>query len=120
MKIRVLGASGAEGLRQRPTSFLVNDRILIDASTISGALTLPQQSQIEHALITHSHLDHVAGLAFLAETLAFAETRSPLTVASLEPVVNALRVGAFNNMAWADFAPSPAEAPVLEYRTRVA
>src|SRR5437660_107692 len=68
MKIRVLGAYGAEGLGQRPTSFLVNDRILIDAGTVGGALTLPEQSQIEHALITHSHLDHVAGLAFLAAT----------------------------------------------------
>ena len=119
MKIRVLGAYGAEGLGQRPTSFLVNDRILIDAGTVGGALTLPEQSQIEHALITHSHLDHVAGLAFLAETLAFAETRSPLTVASLEPVVNALRVGVFNNMAWPDFAQIPAEAPVMKYRTLV-
>jgi ribonuclease BN (tRNA processing enzyme) len=119
MKIRVLGAYGAEGLGQRPTSFLVNDRILIDAGTVGGALTLPEQSQIEHALITHSHLDHVAGLAFLAETLAFAETRSPLTVASLEPVVNALRVGVFNNMAWPDFAQIPAEAPVMKYRMLV-
>ncbi|HEY3097731.1 MAG TPA: 3',5'-cyclic-nucleotide phosphodiesterase [Methylomirabilota bacterium] len=119
MKIRVLGAYGAEGLGQRPTSFLVNDRILIDAGTVGGALTLPEQSQIEHALITHSHLDHVAGLAFLAETLAFSETRSPLTVASIEPVVHALRVGVFNNMAWPDFAQIPAESPVMKYRTLV-
>src|SRR5438034_876623 len=83
MKIRVLGAYGAEGLGQRPTSFLVNDRILIDAGTVGGALTMPEQTHIEHALITHSHLDHVAGLAFLTETLAFSETRVPLTVASL-------------------------------------
>jgi glyoxylase-like metal-dependent hydrolase (beta-lactamase superfamily II) len=73
MKIRVLGAYGAEGLGQRPTSFLVNDRILIDAGTVGGALTMPEQTLIEHALITHSHLDHVAGLAFLTETLAFSE-----------------------------------------------
>jgi len=119
MKIRVLGAYGAEGLGQRPTSFLVNDRLLIDAGTVGGALTLPEQTQIEHALITHSHLDHVAGLAFLTETLAFRETRAPLTVASLESVVNALRVGVFNNMAWPDFAQIPSDAPVMKYRTLV-
>src|SRR5258708_6403987 len=119
MKIRVLGAYGAEGLGQRPTSFLVNDRILIDAGTVGGALTMPEQTLIEHALITHSHLDHVAGLAFLTETLAFSETRRPLTVASLEPVVNALRAGVFNNMAWPDFAQIPLDAPVMKDRTLV-
>jgi ribonuclease BN (tRNA processing enzyme) len=119
MKIRVLGAYGAEGLGQRPTSFLVNDRILIDAGTVGGALTMPEQTLIEHALITHSHLDHVAGLAFLTETLAFSETRGPLTVASLEPVVNALRAGVFNNLAWPDFAQIPLDAPVMKYRTLV-
>ena len=119
MKIRVLGAYGAEGLGQRPTSFLVNDRILIDAGTVGGALTMPEQTRIEHALITHSHLDHVAGLAFLAETLAFSEARRPLTVASLEPVVNALRAGVFNNLAWPDFAQIPLDAPVMKYRMLV-
>jgi ribonuclease BN (tRNA processing enzyme) len=121
MKIRVLGAYGAEGLGQRPTSFLVNDRILIDAGTVSGALTMPEQLQIEHALISHSHLDHVGGLAFLTETLAFSapETRRPLTVTSLEAVVDALRAGVFNNLAWPDFAQIPPGTPVMKYRTLV-
>ena len=119
MKIRVLGAYGAEGLGQRPTSFLLNDRILIDAGTVGGALSLPEQAQIEHALVTHSHLDHVIGLAFLTETLAFSETRVPLTVATLEPVVQALRTGVFNNVGWPDFAQIPPEAPVMKYRTLV-
>jgi ribonuclease BN (tRNA processing enzyme) len=117
MKIRVLGAYGAEGLGQRPTSFLVNERILIDAGTVGSVLTLPEQTQIEHALISHSHLDHVAGLAFLTETLAFAEARtSPLTVASLESVVDSLRSGVFNNIAWPDFAQIPPGNPVMKYR----
>jgi ribonuclease BN (tRNA processing enzyme) len=119
MKIRVLGAYGAEGLGQRPTSFLVNERILIDAGTVGGALTLPEHAHIQHALISHSHLDHVAGLAFLTETLAFSETRSPLTVTSLETVVNSLRAGVFNNIAWPDFSQIPPEAPVMKYRTLV-
>ena len=117
MKIRVLGAYGAEGLGQRPTSFLVNDEILIDAGTVGAVLTLPEQLRIRHALVTHSHLDHVAGLAFLTETLAFSESRpGPLTVASLESVVDALRAGVFNNIAWPDFATIPPDSPVLKYR----
>ena len=120
MKIRVLGAYGAEGLGQRPTAFLLNERILIDAGTVGGALTSAEQRLIEHALISHAHLDHVAGLAFLTETIAFAgETREPLTIASVEPVIDALRTGVFNNIAWPDFAQIPTGAPVMKYRTLV-
>jgi ribonuclease BN (tRNA processing enzyme) len=120
MKIRVLGAFGAEGLGQRPTAFLVNERILLDAGTVGGALTTAEQGLIEHALISHAHLDHVVGLAFLTETIAFnGERREPLTVSSVEPVVQALRTGVFNNIGWPDFAQIPAEAPVMKYRTLV-
>lgn len=120
MKIRVLGAYGAEGLGQRPTAFLVNERILIEAGTVGGALSTAEQRLIEHALVSHAHLDHVVGLAFLTETIAFAgETREPLTVASVEPVVEALRTGVFNNVGWPDFAQIPSEAPVMKYRTLV-
>ena len=120
MKIRVLGAYGAEGLGQRPTAFLVNERILVDAGTVGGALTTAEQRSIEHALISHAHLDHVAGLAFLTETIAFAgEAREPLTIASVEPVVDSLRTGVYNNIAWPNFAQIPTAAPVMKYRTLV-
>ena len=62
MKIRVLGAYGAEGLAQRPSAFLINDSLLIDGGTVGAALSSTEQVQIEHALVSHSHLDHVAGL----------------------------------------------------------
>ena len=120
MKIRVLGAYGAEGLGQRPTAFLVNERILVDAGTVGGALTCAEQRLIQHALISHAHLDHVVGLAFLTETIAFAgEAREPLTIAGVEPVLDALRSGVFNNVGWPDFAQIPPEAPVMKYRTLV-
>src|SRR5207237_9908720 len=97
MKIRVLGAYGAEGLAQRPSAFLVNDTILIDGGTVGGALASSEQIVIEHALISHSHLDHIAGLAVLTETLALCEAPKPLTLSSLDPVVKALRTAVFRD-----------------------
>src|SRR5262245_37994791 len=111
MNFRVLGGYGSVGVRQRPSAFLVNNRILIDAGTVPGALTVPEQFAIEHAVISHSHLDHTVGLAFLAETLACVEADRPVTVTSLEPVVDALRTSVFNNVVWPDFAALPPHAP---------
>jgi ribonuclease BN (tRNA processing enzyme) len=117
MKIRVLGAYGAEGLAQRPSAFLVNERVLIDGGTVGGALATTEQLAIEHALVSHSHLDHIAGLAYLTETLALCEAHGPLTIASLEPVVTALRTSIFNDIVWPDFTrlPTP-QAPVLRFQ----
>jgi cAMP phosphodiesterase len=117
MKIRVLGAFGGEGLGQRPSAFLINERVLIDAGTVSGALNVPEQLEIEHALVSHCHLDHIAGLGFLTETLACCGSDRPLTIASLEPIVDAMRTAVFNNVVWPDFTTIPPESPVVQYRT---
>ncbi len=120
MKFRVLGAFGSEGLGQRPTAFLINEKILLDAGTVTGALTIPEQLGIEHALISHSHLDHTGGLAFLAETLACCEARRPVTIASTTPVLEGIHATMFNNVLWPDFSALPGtETSVVRYRALV-
>jgi cAMP phosphodiesterase len=118
MKIKVLGAFGGEGQGQRPSAFLVNDRLLVDAGSVPAALTVEEQNRIEHALLSHAHLDHVVGLAFLTDTLAGAPPSRPVIAASIQPVVEALHQHAFNNSLWPDFTqiPSPA-SPILRFRT---
>lgn len=116
MKIRVLGAYGAEGLVQRPAALLVDDRLLIDGGTVGGALASSEQVAIEHALVSHSHLDHIAGLAYLTETLALCGAQRPLTIDSLDPVVTALRTSIFNDIVWPDFTRLPTAAPVLRFQ----
>jgi len=120
VKLRVLGAFGGEGLGHRPSAFLVNDRILIDGGSVTGALSVPEQLSIEHALLSHSHLDHLAGLVYLTETLGFCETGAAVTIAAIDPVVTTLRAGVFNNVLWPDFTKIPhADVPVVKYRTLV-
>ncbi len=75
MKIKVLGSFGSEGVGQRPSAFLVDDRVLVDAGTVGGALSVAEQIEIQFALISHAHLDHTAGLAFLTDTLAMVAGR---------------------------------------------
>jgi ribonuclease BN (tRNA processing enzyme) len=120
MKIRVLGAFGGEGLGHRPSAFLVNDKILIDGGSVSGALTVPEQLAVEHAIVSHAHLDHIAGLVYLTETLAFCELGAAVTIASIDPVIGALRAGVFNNALWPDFSKIPhPDVPVVKYRALI-
>jgi len=116
----VLGAFGSEGLGQRPSAFLVDDRVLVDAGTVGGALTVTEQTEIQHALISHAHLDHTAGLAFLTDTLAMVAPERRVTVSSIGPVIESLRTHAFNDALWPNFTTIPSGAnPVLGFRDLV-
>ncbi|MBI4588333.1 MAG: 3',5'-cyclic-nucleotide phosphodiesterase [Candidatus Rokubacteria bacterium] len=118
MKIKVLGVFGSEGQGQRPSAFLVNDHVLVDAGSVPGALNVEEQREIEHALLSHAHLDHIAGLAYLTDTLAITAARGPVLATSIAPVVDDLRTHAFNDHLWPDFStiPTPKTA-ILRYRT---
>jgi ribonuclease BN (tRNA processing enzyme) len=116
MNIRVLGAFGSEGPGQRASAFLVNDRTLVDAGSVSGGLTVPEQLQIEHILLTHAHLDHLVGAAYLAEAFANLEVQRAITIAGLPDVVDGVSAGIFNNSVWPDFSQIPREAPAVTYR----
>lgn len=118
MKLKVLGAYGSEGPGQRPSAFLVDDRVLVDAGSVGGALSVKCQLDVEHVLLSHAHLDHVAGLAFLTDTLGIASAQRSVTAVSIAPVVDALRTHAFNDVLWPDFTaiPSPAD-PFLRFRS---
>jgi phosphoribosyl 1,2-cyclic phosphodiesterase len=42
--------------------FLIDGRILIDAGTGVGDLTLDEMQAVDDVFLTHSHLDHIAAL----------------------------------------------------------
>ncbi|OGK83143.1 MAG: hypothetical protein A2X52_09165 [Candidatus Rokubacteria bacterium GWC2_70_16] len=117
MRLKVLGAYGSEGPGQRPSAFLVDDRVLVDAGTVGGVLSAPEQIAIEHAVLSHAHLDHTVGLAFLVDTLAMIAPERCVTACSIGPVIDALRVHAFNDVLWPNFTAIPSRSePVLRFR----
>lgn len=117
MQIRVLGCSGAIAKDCRTTSFLVGDRILIDAGTGVGDLTLEEMGRIDHVLLTHSHLDHIAALPLMLDAVSSLR-RSPVQVHALPATIEALQAHVFNNIIWPDFSAIPSQAsPFLQYQT---
>ncbi|HEY8609145.1 MAG TPA: 3',5'-cyclic-nucleotide phosphodiesterase [Noviherbaspirillum sp.] len=116
MKLQVLGCAGGIGGQEgHTTSLLVDDDILLDAGTGLAALDLDRLVRIDHVFITHSHLDHVAGLAFLLDAVLGKRT-GPVTVHASGMVIAALRRHLFNWVLWPDFGMIPDEAaPVLRW-----
>lgn len=119
MKIRVLGCSGGIGGRHlRTTSFLVDNDILIDAGTGVGDLAIAELAQIDHVFISHSHLDHVASLPFIIDTVGDMRNR-PLTVHATQATLEILHSHVFNWAIWPDFSEIPTlEKPFMRFAVR--
>ena len=115
MKVRVLGCSGAIAKDCRTTSFLIDGDVLVDAGTGVGDLSLDEMGRIEHVLLTHSHLDHVAALPLMVDATA-AKRTSPLQIHALPGTIAALQAHIFNDVIWPDFSriPTP-EAPFISF-----
>ncbi|MFY9329434.1 MAG: 3',5'-cyclic-nucleotide phosphodiesterase [Georgfuchsia sp.] len=118
MKIRILGCSGGIGGRhQRTTSIIVDHDILIDAGTGVADLQIADLVQIDHVFITHSHLDHVACLPFIVDTVGDMRSR-PLTVHATAEAIEILQSHIFNWAIWPDFSEIPTlQSPVLRFET---
>lgn len=115
MKVRVLGCSGAIAKDCRTTSFLVDNDVLVDAGTGVGDLTLDEMAAVDHVLLTHSHLDHIAALPLMVDAVA-AKRTAPLKVYGLAGTLQALSAHVFNNVIWPDFTriPTP-QAPFITF-----
>lgn len=95
---------------------LVDDDVLIDCGSGVGDLTLDEMANIRHVFLTHSHLDHVAFLPLLVDSI-FERIQEPIVIHGLPATIQALREHIFNWAIWPDFAKLPVVAkPVMTYR----
>ncbi len=109
MKVRVLGCSGAIAKECKTTSFLIDGEILVDAGTGVGDLTLDEMCAVDDVLLTHSHLDHVAALPLMVDSVA-SQRKAPLRIHALAGTISALKAHIFNNVIWPDFSRIPSVA----------
>jgi ribonuclease BN (tRNA processing enzyme) len=115
MKLKVLGCSGGIGGNLRTTAFLLDDDILIDAGTGVLDLTIAELKKIDHIFITHSHLDHIASIPFLVDTVGWMRDK-PITLHATEETLNILKQHIFNWLIWPDFNVIPnSDKPFMVY-----
>jgi cAMP phosphodiesterase len=106
MKVKVLGCSGSEAIGHNPPGFLVNDTMMLDAGTITAALTIDAQSKITDVLISHTHLDHIKSLLFLADNV-IGRIEKPVNIRAIPEVIDAIQKHLMNNIIWPDFTNIP-------------
>ncbi len=116
MKIRVLGGSGSEQPGFCLTGFLINGRVVLDAGTVSSALSPKELSRISHVVLSHAHFDHTRGIPFLADNL-LGLTGGPLYIAGASEALTAIKEHMFNNQCWPDFTRIPSvKEPAVRLR----
>ncbi len=99
---------------------LVDDDVLIDCGSGVGDLTLDEMANIRHVFLTHSHLDHVAFLPLLVDSI-FERIEDPIVIHGLPATIQALREHIFNWAIWPDFAKLPVvNKPVMSYQEHMA
>lgn len=115
MRLKVLGCGGGIGGEDRTTCFMVDNDVLIDAGSGLACLSLEQMCGLEHVFITHSHMDHIALLPILLDSVGHIRGR-PIRVHALEATIRALQEHVFNWRVWPDFTRIPsASRPYLEF-----
>jgi len=116
MELRVLGCHGGETPRHKTSSFLLDQRVAIDAGAVTSMLELSEQKKVETVLVSHAHLDHIKDLATLADNRC-QQGGPTLTIAGVPATIAVLRDHFFNDLLWPDFSKIPAgDGPTLRFQ----
>ncbi|MCA9598488.1 MAG: 3',5'-cyclic-nucleotide phosphodiesterase [Myxococcales bacterium] len=115
MELRVIGCHGGETPRHRTSAFVLDERIAVDAGSLTSGMDLKLQFRLSAVLVSHAHLDHIRDLATIADNRCQAECE-PLVVAASRGTIRALKKHFFNNLIWPDFSEIPSKAqPTIQF-----
>lgn len=95
---------------------VIDDCVAIDAGSLAMAATPDLQERVRDVVLTHAHLDHIAGLPLFLDDL-FASLTEPVTVHAESSVVEVLEEHVFNWKVYPRFSElSNDNGPVLRYK----
>ena len=117
MKLKVLGPHGGELPGCKSTCFVLDDRLAIDAGSLTSMLELPALSKIDDILLTHSHFDHIKDLPMMSDVVV-GRREKPVVIHSNAGCISTLQKNIFDNEVWPDFTKIPsAKNPVFKLRS---
>ena len=117
IELQLIGCNGGIGGPNRQTTcYGIGEQVVIDAGTGLGTLSLERLARIDHVVLSHAHLDHVAALPLMADSVGTWRD-APLTVWASAEVIAILQTHLLNDHLWPDFTRLPSvEQPFIRFR----
>ena len=119
MKLQLLPSTfnenGSASPCQHLTCFVIDDTVAFDAGSLAMASSPKQKRQIRDIVISHAHLDHIAGLPLFIDDL-FATLTEPVRIYAAVEVIEVLERDIFNWSVYPRFSElRNDDKSVLEY-----
>jgi cAMP phosphodiesterase len=108
--------SGKPSPRQHLACFIVNDKVAFDAGSLAMSCSDRQRDTVRDIILTHAHLDHIAGLPLFVDDL-YSTLTEPIRIHADQEVIDVLERDIFNWSVYPRFSElSNENGPVMEYR----
>ena len=108
--------NGKASARQHLLSIVIDDRVAVDAGSLAFSCTDVHRAQIRDVILTHTHLDHIAGLPLFIDDL-FSILTEPVRIHATREMIDILERDIFNWSIYPRFSElSNDNGPVVEYR----
>jgi cAMP phosphodiesterase len=99
MRVQLLPSTidedGRASERQHLMSIIIDDCVAVDAGCLAFSCSDLQRRQVRDIVLTHAHLDHIAGLPMYVDDL-FATLTEPIRVHAIKEVIEILERDVFN------------------------
>lgn len=119
MRVQLLPSTfdenGTASVRQHLMSVIVDDCLAVDAGSLAFACSHKQRELIRDVVLTHTHLDHIAGLPMFIDDL-FATLMEPVRIHATREMIETLERDIFNWSIYPRFSElKNSVGPVVEY-----
>ena len=120
LTLRLLPSSfepdGSASSRQHYSCYVVNGCVAFDAGSLANGVTDAERAAIRDVVLTHAHLDHIAGLPIFLDDL-FPLLTEPVRVHASGEVIDVLESHIFNGKVYPRFSELENDfGKVIEYR----
>jgi len=108
--------NGRASARQHLVTMVIDDRVAIDAGCLAFSCSDLQRQQVRDVVLTHTHLDHIAGLPLFIDDL-FSTTKEPITIHATPEMIETLERHIFNWSIYPRFSElRNSHGQVVQYR----
>lgn len=118
MRLKLLANTAEDGkltVRQHFTCFVIDGGIAVDAGSLASGTSAEEKARIRDIVLTHAHLDHIAGLPLFLDDL-FDKLERPVRIHATDEVIEILENDIFNWRVYPKFSELANRfGPVMEY-----